>query len=386
MDIYRHRNRVLKHILLDKSGKDVYLKSLGFEWKDSNTYDYVAWTDFKKIYFNSQKLEEMLKNSQHDQVSMDGVVLHETLHNLWMHDVRGKDREFPNAWKIACEYAINRFISTYILNNVAWVYELNGMYPPDDIVNPMIRDGFPLTTEGFYKFLTQYLEEDLAQVPCSCSHTGEDAPTSSELTDEAVNMVLSADPEVFVGDEERDDVLKAIMEIQHVDEQPIPWEQLLLGGMEDSVEMEYSYSKPNRRNSELPASRPEKLLSFCWILDVSPSIDEDMKNSFMSTLQAGIDKYQDAQHRVIFFADTVLDDITISSGSNISDIDVPEGYGTCLEDVWKILEEDRPDHALVLTDLELYPVPKPSHTQIVWGVVNDNRIFDPDYGRVIQLS
>lgn len=385
MDIHKHRNRVLKHILLDKPGKDIYLKSLGFEWKDSNAHDYLAWTDFKKIYFNSQKLEGMLKTATQGQVDMDGVILHETLHNLWMHGTRGEGREFPNAWKIACEYAINHFISEHILNNYLWVIEMGGIYPSEHITRSMILEGIPFTTEGFYKYLvSQSPKEDMAQVACSCSHTGENAP-APELTDDVVNLILSADPAVFT-ENERDDVLKAIMEIQHVDEQPIPWEQLLLGGMEDSVEMEYSYSRPNRRNSDLPASRPEKLLSFYWILDVSPSIDQDMKNSFMSTLQAGIDKYQDAEHRVIFFANTVVGDIIIHSGDNVSDIEVPEGEGTCLDEVWKILEESKPDHALVLTDLELYPVPKPTHTQIIWGVVNDCRIFDPDYGRVIQLS
>lgn len=385
MDIHKQRNRVLKHILLEKPGKDIYLKSLGFEWKDSNAHDYLAWTDFKKIYFNSQKLKEVLKNASQDQVDMDGVVLHETLHNLWMHGVRGEDRKFPNTWRTACEYAINYFISMHVLRDTRWVEELDGLYPSEHTIQTMIIGNFPLTTEGFYEYLvSQDVEEDLKEVSCSCCRTREGTPTP-ELSNDDLNMILSAGPGVFPEDE-RNDVLKAIVKIQQEDEQPVPWEQLLLGGMEDSVEMEYSYSKPNRRNSDLPASRPEKLLSFCWILDVSPSIDNVMKSSFISTVQAGIDKYQDAKHRVIFFAGEVVEDIIIHSGDSISNIYVPTGCGTCLIDVWEILEESKPDHALVLTDLELYPVPKPSHTQIIWGVVNNNRIFDPDYGRVIQLT
>lgn len=159
-----------------------------------------------------------------------------------------------------------------------------------------------------------------------------------------------------------------------------------MGGIEDAITQEQSWSLPSRRNELMPGWRHEKLLSFVWILDVSPSIDDEMKQSFMNTLQAGINLYHDAQHRVIFFADGIEEDILVTSGTNLSRMEIPSGCGTCLNEVWEVLERDLPEYALVLTDLELAEVPKPSFTKVVWGIVGNYRSFDPNYGVKIELK
>ena len=187
------------------------------------------------------------------------------------------------------------------------------------------------------------------------------------------------------GAAERNDIIKFLV-AHRTAPQKVPWEMLLLGGIEDAMSQEQSWAKPSRRDEELPTWQNEKLLSFVWILDVSPSIDDEMKKSFMNTLQAGINLYNDAQHRVIFFGDGIVADITVSSGTNLSRMEIPTSMGTDLTEVWQVLDQDLPEYALVLTDLELYEVPKPQYTKVIWGIVGNRRLFDPDYGVKIILK
>ena len=400
MDIYTERQKALRAILLNDPGKDILLKSLGFDWKDSSELDYLAWTDFKHLYFNTAKIERQLAGSPVTNGATRGLILHECLHNLWLHDVRSKDRKFPNAWKLACEYAINYYITVHVfavtnwvMADPAWITALNGLIPGPTTVSAMMEQKIPFTTEGFYSYLTKdekiqndkAHENTLNRGKCKCSHTQEESPLEEVPIEDLLQQVKNTGGDIFI-EGEKEDILRNLLNLQEQESMDVPWDQLLLGGLEDSIEMEYTYSRPNRRNEELPSYQPEKLLSFCWVLDVSPSITDEMKGSFISTLQAGIDRYRDSTHRVIFFAEGIVKDITVSPGTDISNIELPEEWGTDLTEVWNVLEEDKPDYALVLTDLEMFPVPEPSHTQIVWGVVNNIRIFNPDYGRVIELS
>ena len=383
MNISGTRNRFLKKILLDHTFSGILLKALSMPWKLSDKYDYLAWTDFKSIFINDGKLMPMLEGIENlrKQVLIQCLIMHEVLHNQWLHDIRGKDKQNQGAWTKACEYAINLYIAAEIGDkDYKWVKELGGIYPDKELFEYMRQNAIPATTEGFYKALTETAHQDKSG-GCKCPfhlHVGgERDPDPAHL----LQTILTAQD-----DEETEDIRQFLLDRTAAPEQKVPWDQVLLGGIENAVNLERSFSRPSRRNSELPGRQHEKLLSFVWILDVSPSIDDEMKNSFMATLQAGINKYHDASHRVIFFADSVEQDITISAGTDVSSIEVPSGNGTCLIDVWEILEKDHPEYALVLTDLELSEVPKPSRTHVVWGVVGDYACWEPDYGTIINLD
>lgn len=246
-----------------------------------------------------------------------------------------------------------------------------------------VRDISP-TTDGFYEMLLEQVQAgtlEKVQIKCRfCERCQEEE--DQEISHEEIINALN---QINIDDGERDEILRFILS-EHTVQQKVPWEMLLLGGIENAMNQEQTWTIPSRRNDLLPGWRHEKLLNFVWILDVSPSIDDVMKQSFMNTLQAGINLYHDAQHRVIFFAEDIVRDVVISSGTNLSQMEIPCGNGTDLEDVWAVLERDMPEYALVLTDLELSPVPKPTFTKIVWGIVGDRRVFDPDYGIKVVLN
>ena len=394
MNVQELRKLALRKIITKHSLGYVFRYGLGKPWVESDELNEMAWTDFKKIYMNMGLLDESFnrhyKSPTVDPTSqftadskavrfssaMLGALAHECLHNMWLHKSRAKDKQ-RKLWDIACEWSINWYLTVYY---PYFVKDLGVMYPPLEAIVWLEHRGQAVTTDGFY----QYLLENSSKAPelldsCRhCSHKGSDGEGEEDLF-EQLNVARG-----LPDDDHKREVMQYITNAC-TKVQRIPWEQLLLGGIEDAMEQEQTWARPNRRQEGLPGWRREKLLSFTWVLDVSPSIDDDMKRSFVNTLQAGINLYHDAQHRVIFFAGGIEGDITIGAGTDLSKMEIPSGSSTDLSDVWEILEEDKPDYALVLTDLELAPVPEPSHTKVVWGVVGDYSHFNPEYGVRIDL-
>lgn len=386
------RKHAVKHILRRGPADYLLRHSLCKPWVASTQEDEMAWTDFKSLFFNFPKLQARLDEARITGINTGKVLLsadevnaflaaacHEILHVLWLHMYRSKDKKQAE-WQAACEYSIN-----YDLGQVfgkKWIDHLGVMYPSSKMLDALESDGLFPTTDGFYDLLCRRSDFMTNQhMVCQFCERAKEVDTSSDSLENKVR-VLHALP---FGHAEREEILDFLIS-QQTAPQKIPWETLLMGGIEDAITQEQSWALPSRRNELMPGWRHEKLLTFVWILDVSPSINNEMKQSFMNTLQAGINFYHDAQHRVIFFADGIEADIQVSSGTNLSRMEIPSGSGTCLNEVWEVLERDLPEYALVLTDLELHPVPKPSFTKVVWGIVGECRAFNPDYGVKIELK
>ena len=386
------RKIAVKHILRRGPADYLLRQSLGKPWVMSTHLDEMAWTDFRSLFFNMPKLNAQLDSwggangaPLDPGVRTDALLAaacHEILHNLWLHKYRGKGKEH-HIWSAACEYAIN-----YELVKIfgpGWINHLGVMYPSMRLLDQVFENNLEPTTDGFYETLLTHAQYMPAAGNVKCGfcgrqHQGNDEKEKSDL-DVMVRVLNQLPPDAA----ERSDIIRFLVAHQTAP-QKVPWEMLLLGGIEDAMSQEQSWAKPSRRDEELPTWQNEKLLSFVWILDVSPSIDDEMKKSFMNTLQAGINLYNDAQHRVIFFGNGIVADITVSSGTNLSQMEIPTGSGTDLDEVWQVLDRDLPEYALVLTDLELSAVPKPQYTKVVWGIVGNYRCFDPDYGVKVVLK
>ena len=387
------RRMAVKHILRKGPADSLLRQSLCKRWSDSQHLDELAWTDYKSLFFNFPKIRAKLdawKNLDGSMLDPGdlttaflGLICHEIMHNLFLHRYRGRGKRMRE-WSAACEYAINHDLCRVFGDN--WVKHLGGMLPTNNMLRWLISHNLEPTTDGFYEMLCDPDNDAMQSVPvfdCKfCERAAAKDQEEGELIPPTMLQVL-----LQLDDEapERREIMEYLT-VGEAKPQKLSWEMLLMGGIEDAVNQEQSWTTPSRRNDLQPGWRREKLLSFVWVLDVSPSIDDDMKRSFMATLQAGINLYQDAQHRVIFFAHGIEQDMIISSGTNLNDFDIPSGGGTCLQEVWAVLEKDMPEYALVLTDLELEEVPKPAYTQIIWGIVGDARTWTPSYGVEIILK
>lgn len=386
------RKLAVKHILRKGPADYLLRHSLCRPWVASQYLDEMAWTDHKSLFFNFPKLSAQLDTATRTSTKpLDpgdhtnaflAATCHELLHVLWLHGYRGIGKSH-HAWRAACEYAINYELGKIF--GISWIEHLGVMYPNNALLLELGHRILSPTTENFYLVLCEQ-EKYMDFVPddIGCKFCDRAKEEEGETKTDAKDLVRVLHQLPFES-AERQEILKFLTSEQ-VKPQKIPWEMLLLGGIENAINQEQSWALPSRRNDLMPGWRHEKLLSFVWVLDVSPSIDDEMKQSFMNTLQAGINLYHDAQHRVIFFADGIVSDIMLSSGTNLSRMEIPYGSGTDLDEVWEVLEHDMPEYALVLTDLELDPVPKPSFTKVIWGIVGNQRMFDPDYGTKIVLK
>lgn len=392
------RTYAVKRILRQDKADYLLRHALCKRWIASQHLDEMAWTDFKSLFFNFPKLNAQLDGYLNRMQAANQALVqeidpgdrvaaflaaasHEILHVLWLHKYRSKGKRVAE-WRTACEFAINFELCGLFGSD--WIKHLDVMYPSNEVVQAMRSRQLPMTTDGFYELLCdapKLMPPPMKYVECKFCERTADAQDEELDAKEKMRTLL----QLPVDAAEREDILK-FLTAQDIPPQRMPWEMLLLGGLEDAVSQEMTWARPSRRDDMLPSWRHEKLLTFVWVLDVSPSINDEMKQSFVNTLQAGINLYHDAQHRVIFFADDIEADIMISSGTDLSRMEIPSGNGTDLTTTWEILERDLPEYALVLTDLELPPVPKPSYTKIVWGIVGNYRHFDPDYGVKIELK
>lgn len=379
------RKAALRSIFLSAPYDYLMRHALGMSWEASTDLPNMAWTDFKKIYINFPAFKT--KTQEISSVIDPGdlteylfyIISHEILHNLWMHGIRSKGRN-QDLWRVACEWAINYELSR-MPNGLNWVRNLGLMYPSSIAV----KEAGDCTTEGFYDHLlhNQINDDFLKHASCPCDHLHLHPPDAEEVSAEDQLSNVARLP----NGPEKADIISYLRNKSRQEARKIPWEMLLLGGLEDAVSQEQTWMRPSRRNELLPGWQHEKLLSFVWVLDVSPSISDEMKQSFVNTLQAGINLYHDAQHRVIFFAERVLSDTVIASGTDLAQMEIPTGYGTCLEGTWKVLDQDAPDYVLVLSDMELDEVPKPKHTEVVWGIIPGNESWQwiPEYGTKVML-
>ncbi len=397
-DLAELRTYAVRHILRRVKADYLLRHSLCKPWVASTSEDDMAWTDYKSLFFNFPRIRAQLDGATAQGIANNkplepgdyttaflAAACHEILHVLWLHNIRAKGK-FEEIWRDACEYAINYELVE--LFGPEWIGHLNVMYPDKNILTALALQQLTPTTDNIYELLLKRADLrprptiSTGVMPCKfCERAAKADPDDLPTTTEAARILN----QLPYGHGEREDIIKFLV-AEQVAPRKIPWEMLLLGGIEDAVTQEQSWSLPSRRNDLLPGYRHEKLLTFVWILDVSPSIDDTMKQSFMNTVQAGINLYHDAQHRIIFFAEGVVADIMVSSGADLSRMEIPCGSGTDLEEVWALLDRDNPEYALVLTDLQLNPVPKPRFTKIIWGVVGNHMFFDPDYGVKIFLK
>ena len=391
------RTLAVRNILRKTKAAFLLRHALCKPWVASTQLNEMAWTDFKSLFFNFPRIQTQLDGAAKRGIALNkpldpgehttaflAAASHEILHVLWLHHFRS-DGKLADAWSAACEYAINFELVNYFGKD--WIKHLDVMYPSNEMLTVLSAAKLPPTTDGFYEILSRHPammpKPDSGKMECKFCARAQEAKGKEEFPDASGAVrVLHHLP---TDSKERENILR-FLTAQQEQARKIPWEMLLLGGIEDAMSQEQSWAKPSRRDEELPTWQNEKLLNFVWILDVSPSIDDTMKQSFMNTLQAGINLYHDAQHRVIFFADGIVEDIMVSSGTNLTQMEIPCGNGTDLKEVWEVLERDMPEYALVLTDLELSPVPKPSFTKIVWGIVGEQQMFHPDYGIKVVLK
>lgn len=156
----------------------------------------------------------------------------------------------------------------------------------------------------------------------------------------------------------------------------VPWERLLDRFMQDLIEEDYSWARPNRRypNIYLPQRIQEegKLQKLNYYLDVSGSITDADSLRFNSEVKFIKDRYSPHELNLIQFDCRIQKEQLIRDQDDFKEVEIIGRGGTSLVPVRNHIIDNKPTAAIIFTDLccgamEILPIDIP----VIWVVLNN---------------
>ena len=278
-------------------------------------------TDGKHIFYNPSFV------MSYDIAQIKGVVAHEVLHCTNLHQVRMQGRD-SKVWNIACDYAIN-------LDLVKSKFTL----PDCALLDKKYKD---MNAERIYETLKQeyqskpipqaVLDGLIGDVVSPCGADGKTPMPQTEAMSEqkatwkaavaqAANVAKRAGK---LGSNEKR-LAKRITETK------VDWRDVLRRFVDDKINVDYTWSRPNRRFIHqgliLPGTVASGVGHLVCFVDTSASVDEKALGRFQAELQAMLDG-GNVQKVTISCADTTVKGTQEFNSGDVVDIKIRGGGGT----------------------------------------------------------
>lgn len=340
------------------------------------------------------------------------VLMHMLTHISLLHMPRMGNRE-ADLWAKATNYEINS-----VLRDGEFKMPWGNLEMPHD---PKYKG---LSAEEIYQELLQEQEQEQQQQQGGGGESDGD-PEGSWGTPE-----LSLDPKNGSGDSDGDGgsdspsegsspmtaqqandmigtVAKATQEAQMGGKQPgahaqvskgildrflksqLPWNNFLRKFMIDKLAKRLSWKRPKRRHQDvyLPARRPHDngLTDITIYMDTSGSITDKMVQILNSEVKFIHENFKPKNLRVVQFDTGIRDVTTYTRGSRIVKMKIAGRGGTCLDCVHQDIEENKPKIAVILSDLECYPMDTVKGTELLW-IVFGNEDAQVRQGRAFHVD
>ena len=336
-----------------------------------------AGTDGETMYFNSEFIQNM-KN----QGFLKTLLVHETLHVIQHHPVRGMDRD-PARWNIACDAVVNHqcFQLEYPLPDSATELRdfILGMdvdlsnTTAEHIYNRLIEDypppekseegegegeggGGDADGDGLPNALKKAMQgaggNDLLNIPegmtaADMIKKGDQKSAEARVADNWYSQSASNDPSPLE---------KLLFERV---ETIVNWPAELQQYMEKLGGSDFSLLPPNKRlaSQGIIANRlnPSGCGNIVVCVDVSGSINTVQLNRFLSELEIIVENIDYESLRLITCDTSVNDDITFSRGEPFDTSMVRGGGGTEFNPAFNLVNEtSNPDLLIYFTDLYVH--------------------------------
>lgn len=343
------------------------LTSLEFIWDDNIE---TAATDGERFWWAPK---DFLICSFDERVS---TVFHEVWHVARLHMLRCGNRD-PKKWNYACDIRLNR-----------------------DLVN----DGYKIGHDWvqYHHEIPHELEEDIydwlvknnTPIPQNQSkHIGDmkgqgDPAKAAGNAQATINTVVRAIHQANLAGKPGS-VPGGIREfIDQFLEPVIDWEKELQDWMQDLLEEDYSWSRPNRRYADiyLPHRFEDdgRLEHLIYYLDVSGSISKDDIIRFNSEVKFVKEQFNPKKMTFVQF-DTIIQKVDVMKEDDVfSSIEVIGRGGTCLRKVREHIIKNEPTAAIIFTDLYVAPMEKlPKEIPVLWvSTTKDQR---GAFGKTIHI-
>lgn len=315
-----------------------------------------------------------------DRDSKVTVLAHEAWHIAFQHMAR-REKRHPYIWNVAADYVINNMLKKggyymdgfpYLLDNQFDGWTTDQVYDwlidnKVEVVNPQDGDFFE-AGDGPESMQGGMTPDAIAKKAFGNVHN---ASTASKMSKNHGDMPGEVKQMI-------DDFLKP----------KLPWQEIFINFFEALSEVEFSYSRPNRRYNDpmLPGRVGRSGLELIhYYLDVSGSISDAEIKRFNSEVKYIKDTYNPEKLVLITFDTKLQDFYEFEADDEFEKIVVTGRGGTHLGEVWAHAKEHMPNAMVVFTDLYVNIPEEEPGPPVIWVVSGNPRATVP-YGTLIDIE
>jgi len=356
-----------------------------------------AATDGKRLYFNPHFLES-LTNSE-----LDFVMMHEVLHVVLLHILRGKELDNEN-FNIACDIVVNSNImlergltKPIVLTNFG-----EAMY-----LAPNGREGHHYTAEEVYEMLpkkkrpNKEISNDGDSTLFSDDHTRWNTVTedSSTMRDIWVKNILDAAEAISIQNSIKGrGTLPAFARrlIEKLKKPQIDWRTILNDFVQEEIN-DYSFTPPDRRFDDNPFFLPDfnekedTVRNILFMIDTSGSMSDEEITAAFSEVYGAVEQFGGKlSGKLGFFDAGIIEPVPFEDVNELKRIEAAGGGGTdfqiIFEYVARFMEEEPPASIIILTDGGApFPEEKLANSIPVLWLLNNEEVTPP-WGKIARIT
>lgn len=387
-----------------------------------------ACTDGKRITFGTDFLDSLT------DAELDFVMMHEILHVVLQHCLRGNDSD-PENFNIACDIVVNSNI--LLENNMKSSSITISQYGESMHLAPDGKEGYEYTAEQVYEMLPKQKKKPQAKsgglgngksgnIPNEQTNTGGVAKgrAKHQQATKQDNMAPSWDDHSRWGMYEEDDAIRDVWVkrfedaaesisirdpsnsrgllplfakriLEELRKAQTDWRTILNDFIQEEV-VDYSFSPPDRRFDESPFFLPDfngkedMVEDILFMIDTSGSMSDKMITAAYSEVKGAIDQFDGKLKGWLgFFDAAIIEPKPFSNEDEFRVIRPAGGGGTDFQIIFEYVQqhmEKPPASIIILTDgYAPFPQEKLAMGIPVLWLLNNEKV-DPPWGKVARIS
>lgn len=345
-----------------------------------------ACTDMESIIFDLDFMQEL------NDAQLGFVMLHEVLHCVFKHCIRGKGR-IPLIYNIACDIVVNSFIL-----DTLGLKEFNICGEAVMHIAPDGSEGRTTTAEQVYEMLIQLKDlqelDKLYRKGTFDNHDGWDDLDAQLLSEQWDKYIR--DTAGMIGGKGHNGIPGGIRRyLKDVSHTPkTNWRQLL----QDYIRFDrydYDFTTPDRRFQDdylMPSFRENVFgdtVKGLWLfVDASGSVSDTELAVLMKEIYSAYEQIENISGKISFFDSVISDPISFESFDELSIAKPIGGGGTSFKGIFEYLdsvEDELPDLILIFTDgYAEFPEESVSlGIPVVWLIIDSDN--EPPWGNTVYI-
>ena len=325
-------------------------------------------TDGRFFYYNKKFIDEF------SQEEITGVLVHEVLHNAFLHSYRLQGRDKAK-WNIACDYAINAIIIEEYANDLVL---------PEDRLYDKQYSG--MSAEKIYTLLPEQ-EESAKQSAWGLveeAKDGDNASTAEQEVDWKIALTQATAMASKAGDIPGQ--LKRLIEDS---KSKISWQEVLRSFTLSNTHGDYAWYPPNPHYMQyglhVPSTQDYAMGPIAIAVDTSGSINMPMLSRFFAEISAILETCKPEKIHLIYCDYDINGEV-----EELSPYDLPlkaeprGGGGTRFKPVFDYIEEKALDIEWLVYMTDLYgDFPKQPSYPVLWARTSN---VEAPFGTHIDLE